>query len=98
MINFDKLKNSIKHKEKVKKEAFENILKSCINKIEFVGNSGNVDCWYMIPRIVLGYPKYNVLECAKHIESKLKKESFEVIFYEPSLLFISWKNMDFNLK
>ena len=98
MINFNKLKNSIRHKEKVKKEAFNDILKKCINKIEFVGNTGNVNCWYIVPDIVLGYPKYNVMECTKYIELKLKNESFEIKLYEPSLLYISWENMDFNLK
>lgn len=52
-------------------------------------NTNNV-CWFVLPEVMIGAPKYNREECIPYIINKLKDNGFIVRYTHPNLLFISW--------
>ena len=49
-------------------------------------------CFYVIPEMVIGIPRYSVIECTKYLITTLKKNGFVVSYTYPNLLFISWEH------
>ena len=47
-------------------------------------------CWFIIPEIILGVPKYDQAACIAYIMDKLKQNGFQVKYIHPNTLFISW--------
>jgi hypothetical protein len=47
-------------------------------------------CWYVVPEIMIGVPKYDQAACIAYIIDKLKSNGFQVRYIHPNLLFISW--------
>jgi hypothetical protein len=91
MIDLKMLKEFQKKKEKLKKDCYKKVLKKCHNKIFMVSKTGASNCWYQVPELTFGLPIYDLEECSKYINKKLKKNGLEVDYYKPNLLYISWK-------
>jgi len=49
-------------------------------------------CWYVVPEIILGVPKYDHAACIAYILDKLQKNGFNVRYIHPNTLFISWNH------
>jgi hypothetical protein len=49
-------------------------------------------CWYVVPEIILGVPKFDQGACIAYLLDKLKDNGFAVRYIHPNTLFISWKN------
>jgi len=49
-------------------------------------------CWYVIPEMIIGVPKYNHGACTAYIIDKLNSNGFTIRYTHPNLLFISWKH------
>jgi hypothetical protein len=47
-------------------------------------------CWFIVPEIILGVPKYDQAACIGYIIDKLKINGFQVKYIHPNTLFISW--------
>jgi len=47
-------------------------------------------CWYLVPEIIIGVPRYDQAACIAYIMSKLKDNGFNVRYIHPNTLFISW--------
>lgn len=47
-------------------------------------------CWYVVPEIIIGVPKYDQAGCIAYILDKLKSNGFNVRYIHPNTLFISW--------
>jgi hypothetical protein len=47
-------------------------------------------CWFVVPEIILGVPKYDQAACIAYIIDKLKINGFNVNYIHPNTLFISW--------
>ena len=47
-------------------------------------------CWYLVPEIIIGVPKYDQAACIAYLMDKLKKSGFNVRYIHPNMLFISW--------
>jgi hypothetical protein len=47
-------------------------------------------CWYVIPEIIIGVPKYDQASCIAYAIDKLKNNGFNVRYIHPNTLFISW--------
>lgn len=52
----------------------------------------NECCWFAVPEIELGTPKYDVNDCIKYIISELTENGFRVKYTHPNLLFIAWNH------
>jgi hypothetical protein len=48
-------------------------------------------CWYVVPEMIIGVPKYDHGACIAYIIDQLKENGFVVKYTHPNLLFISWQ-------
>lgn len=49
-------------------------------------------CWFLVPEMMLGVPKYNQATCISYIIDKLQTNGFIVRYTHPNMLFISWSH------
>ena len=47
-------------------------------------------CWYVVPEIIIGVPKYDQAGCIAYIMDKLQTNGFHVKYIHPNTIFISW--------
>ena len=47
-------------------------------------------CWFVVPEMIIGVPKYDQGSCIAYIIDKLKENGFNVRYIHPNTLFISW--------
>jgi hypothetical protein len=47
-------------------------------------------CWYVVPEIMIGVPKYDQGACIAYLLDKLTTNGFNVRYVDPNTLFISW--------
>jgi hypothetical protein len=47
-------------------------------------------CWFVVPEIMIGVPKYDQGACIAYLIDKLKNNGFNVRYIHPNTLFISW--------
>ena len=47
-------------------------------------------CWYIVPEIMIGVPKYDQGACIAYLLDKLTTNGFNVRYIDPNMLFISW--------
>tara|TARA_Y100000992_G_scaffold302636_1_gene277845 strand:- start:2923 stop:3519 length:597 start_codon:yes stop_codon:yes gene_type:complete len=93
-INMDELYEKKQQHDLSKLNIFNKILNRIHNKIKITARQ-KVDeqhCWFLIPEIMIGIPKYDNAACIAYVHEKLRDNGFYVKYYHPNLLFISWKN------
>lgn len=49
-------------------------------------------CWYVVPEIIIGVPKYDQAGCIAYIMDKLKENGFSIKYIHPNTIFISWSH------
>ena len=47
-------------------------------------------CWFIVPEMMIGVPKFDIGTCIAYIIDKLQTNGFQVRYTHPNLLFISW--------
>lgn len=47
-------------------------------------------CWFVVPEVIIGVPKYDQASCIAYLMDKLKENGFNVRYIHPNTLFISW--------
>jgi hypothetical protein len=47
-------------------------------------------CWYVVPEVMIGVPKYDQGACIAYLLDKLTTNGFNVRYIDPNTLFISW--------
>ena len=47
-------------------------------------------CWFVVPEVIIGVPKYDQASCIAYLIDKLKTNQFNVKYIHPNTLFISW--------
>ena len=47
-------------------------------------------CWFVVPEVIIGVPKYDQGACIAYLLDKLKDNGFNVRYIHPNTLFISW--------
>jgi hypothetical protein len=47
-------------------------------------------CWFIVPEIIIGVPKYDQGACIAYLIDRLKENGFNVRYIHPNTLFISW--------
>lgn len=89
-LNIDELYETIDSKKYRRFEVFDTILQKIHSRIKYVSRVEQTYCTYNIPRFIIGTPPYNFDNLKKYVIDSLKSNKFEVYFFEPNLLFISW--------
>jgi hypothetical protein len=49
-------------------------------------------CWFVVPEIIIGVPKYDQGSCIAYLLDKLTENGFNVKYIHPNTLFISWSH------
>lgn len=47
-------------------------------------------CWFVVPEIIIGVPRYDQASCIAYLMDKLKENGFNIRYIHPNTLFISW--------
>ena len=77
-----------------KLELFKKILNRIHVRIKTT-SSQNVHekfCWFVIPEIIIGVPKYDQSGCIAYIMDTLQTNGFQVKYFHPNTIFISWNH------
>ena len=49
-------------------------------------------CWFLVPEVIIGVPKYDQGGCIAYLMDKLQENKFLVKYIHPNTLFISWQH------
>ena len=49
-------------------------------------------CWFIVPEVMIGVPKFNQSLCIAYVIDKLNENGFNVRYTHPNMLFISWEH------
>jgi hypothetical protein len=93
-INLDELYERKQKHDLNTLNVFNRILQRIHTRIRYNSriNPNIQHCWYVIPEIIIGLPKYDNHSCIAYIIDKLRENGFVIKYIHPNLLFISWKN------
>ena len=93
-IDLDELYEK-KHKYDLDKlNIFNKLLLRIHNKIKLTSRQ-KIDeqyCWFVVPEMMIGVPKYDHASCIAYLVDKLKTNGFVVHYIHPNVIFISWKH------
>ena len=98
MLNIFKLNKNRDRKLLNKNVAFKAILKKIHLKIENTSEKGIAQTIYVIPKVLLGLPVYDQIQCASFCVNKLRANGFLVVYTYPNMLFISWDHVPSTLQ
>ena len=93
-LNLDELYERKKISDLNTLKIYNKIFNPIHNKIKHLSRIHPTEqhCWYVIPEVIIGVPKYDNSSCTAYIIDKLKSNGFLIRYTHPNLLFISWKN------
>ena len=93
-INIDELYERKKQYDLNKLDLYNKILNRIHVRIKTTARQ-KIDeqfCWFIVPEVILGVPKYDQGACIAYLLDKLKENGFAVRYIHPNTLFISWKS------
>jgi len=91
-INIDELYEKKRQYDLSKLELFNKILNRVHVRIKTTSRQ-KIDenfCWFIVPEIIIGVPKYDQGACIAFLLDKLKDNGFNVRYVHPNAIFISW--------
>ena len=93
-INLDELYEKKKQHDLNTLNIYNKLLTRVHDKIRLASRQSkdNQHCWFVIPEIIIGLPKYDNGACIAYIIDKLNSNGFIVKYTHPNLIFISWKH------
>ena len=93
-LNLDDLYEKKKKQDLNTLSVYNKILNRIHARIKTISRQQTTDqyCWYVIPEMIIGVPKYDNGACIAYIIDKLKENGFVVRYTHPNMLFISWKH------
>ena len=91
-INLDDLYETKRETDEMKLNLYNRILNRIHERIKLTARQKKKEqfCWYVVPEIMVGVPKYDSHECTMYILQKLTDNGFQIKYTHPNLLFISW--------
>lgn len=77
----------------LKLKTYNSILEQVHNKIRLIAKIPDAEkhLYYEVPDFVLGVPRFNRRDCILYLVWNLRNSKFDVQYYPPSLLHISWQ-------
>lgn len=93
-INLDDLYERKKQHDLNTLAIYNKVLNRIHNKIKTISRQQTTEqhCWYVIPEMIIGVPKYDHGACTAYLIDKLRDNGFLIRYTHPNLLFISWKH------
>lgn len=98
-INLDELFEKKKAHDLSKLNIYKKLLGRIHVRIKTTArqNMDNQHCWFVVPEMIIGIPKYDQGACIAFLMDQLKENNFMVRYIHPNVLFISWKKTTFSL-
>ena len=93
-LNMDELYTKKQQQDMNILNNYNKILVRIHNKIKYISKQlvNEQCCWYVMPEMMIGIPKYDVKDCTAYVIEKLRTNGFVIRYTHPNLLFISWKH------
>tara|TARA_B100000674_G_scaffold189467_1_gene154198 strand:- start:327 stop:911 length:585 start_codon:yes stop_codon:yes gene_type:complete len=93
-VNLDDLYEKKKQHDLNTLSIYNKILARIHNKIHITSrqHTTNQFCWYLIPEMMIGVPRYDHGACIAFCIDKLRTNGFMIRYTHPNLLLISWKH------
>jgi len=93
-INIDELYEKKRHQDLSKLELFKKILNRIHVRIKTTARQNIEDkfCWFVVPEVIIGIPKYDQAACIAYIMDTLQTNGFQVRYFHPNTIFISWNH------
>ena len=91
-LNIDELYEKKRQNDLNKLALFNKILNRIHVRIRTVSKQRTDEqfCWFVVPEIIIGVPRYDQAACIAYLIDKLKQNGFNVRYIHPNTLFISW--------
>ena len=93
-INLDDLYEKKREHDLRTLNTFNKLLNRIHTKIKMTSRQKHDEqfCWFIVPEMMIGIPKYDHGECVAYLIDKLQNNGFIVKYTHPNLLLISWKH------
>lgn len=93
-INIDELYEKKRQNDVNKLELFKKILNRIHVRIKTTAKQNVNDklCWFVVPEVIIGVPKYDQAGCIAYVMDTLKTNGFHVRYFHPNTLLISWSH------
>jgi hypothetical protein len=91
-LNIDELYEKKRHYDLSKLALYNKILNRIHVRIKTTSRQ-KIDeqfCWFVVPELIIGVPKYDQASCIAYLMDKLKDNGFNIRYIHPNTLFISW--------
>ena len=93
-INLDELFEKKQIHDLATTKNYNAILNRIHNKIKLTSRQ-QIDvhyCWFIVPEVMIGVPKYDVATCISYVIGKLQDNGFNIRYTHPNLILISWQH------
>ena len=85
------LQQERKSRDKIKQDIYTIVLNKCIEKIVYTNRHTDKSfVIFEVPKILIGYPSYDMKHCLLFLIEKLSQQQYLVEFLEPFYLYIDW--------
>lgn len=93
-INIDDLYEKKRQSDIHKLEIYKKILNRIHVRIKTVSKQSLIEksCWYIVPEMILGVPKFDQGACIAYVMNALQENGFQVKYFHPNTIFISWNH------
>jgi hypothetical protein len=93
-INIDELYEKKRQFDLNKLELFKKILNRVHVRIKTISrqNINEKLCWFVVPEVIIGVPKYDQAGCIAYLMDSLQTNGFLVRYFHPNTLLISWNH------
>ena len=91
-IDIDELYEKKRQHDLGKLEVFNKILNRIHVRIKTTSRQklNEQFCWFVVPEVIIGVPKYDQGACIAYLMDRLKENGFNIKYIHPNTFFISW--------
>jgi hypothetical protein len=91
-LNIDELYEKKRQIDLNKLELFKKILNRIHVRIKTIAKNNVYEkfCWFVVPEVIIGVPKYDQAGCIAYLMNTLQENGFKMRYFHPNTLFISW--------
>jgi hypothetical protein len=93
-LNLDDLYEKKRKYDLNKLSIYNKLLTKIHNKIKITSRQ-KIDeqfCWFLVPEVMIGVPKYDQGACIAYLMDKLSENGFNVKYTHPNVIFICWNH------
>lgn len=91
-VDLEELYESKKKTDLIRLSMYNKLLQRIHQKIKTTSRqrTNNQICFFIMPEIMIGFPKYDIAEAVHYIMSQLDNNGFRTKYIHPNMIIISW--------